>query len=120
LLRLQPARPGVRLGGTPVDVALAGGDAWVANAASGALQRVDLATGRVTSIRVGSSPIAVAADARDVYVVCRDARTLVRVDPRSGRVRSRIALPAEPAAIALDPTHVWIAAGDRDVIRVAR
>jgi DNA-binding beta-propeller fold protein YncE len=120
LLRVQPAQPRVPLGGTPVDVALAGGEAWVADAASGAIERVDLATGRVQRFGLGHSPVAIAADARDVYVLCQDDRTLVRVDPRSGSVRERLTLPDAPAAIALDPAHVWIAAGNRDVIRVDR
>jgi streptogramin lyase len=80
-----------------------------------------MATGRVvSSFVVGRSPIAIAADTRDVYVICRDDRSLVRVDPRSGRVRRRMPLPGEPSAIALDPAHVWIAAGNGDVIRVDR
>jgi streptogramin lyase len=121
LLRLQPPRPAIRLGGMPVDVALAGDDAWVADAAGRVVRKVDLTTGRPeAAIRVGGSPIAIAADARGVYVVCRDNRTLVRLDPLSGAVRERSSLPFAPAAVALDAAHVWIAAGQGDVIRVAR
>jgi YVTN family beta-propeller protein len=102
-------------------VALAGGDAWVADGSSTEVARVDVATGKVrATVSVGRSPIGIAADARDVYVICRDDRTLVRVDARTGQVQDRVTLPGDPTAIALDPAHVWVAAGNRDIIRVDR
>ena len=64
--------------------------------------------------------MAVAADARGLYVLCRGDRTLVRMDPAGGAVRSRVRLADAPTALALDPRHVWIAAGDHEVIRVDR
>ena len=122
LLRLRPAGAPLRLGGTPVDVAIAGNSAWVADAAAGTVRRVDLA-GRVPPgppIHVGHAPVAIAADTRAVYVLCRDDRTLVRIDPASGKVHEQLALRGQPAALALTPAHVWIAAGADEVIRVDR
>ena len=72
------------------------------------------------AVRVCASPIAVAADRAGVYAVCRGDRTLVRVDAGSGEVRERVRLAHTPTALALDPRHVWIAAGEREVIRVDR
>jgi DNA-binding beta-propeller fold protein YncE len=93
----------------------------VADAAAGTVRRVDLATGVPDApIPVGRAPVAIAADATAVYVLCRGDRTLVRIDPVSGKVRERLKLEDAPAALALDPRHVWIAAGQNEVIRVER
>ena len=126
LLRLwadtgRAAGPPVRLGGTPVDVALAGDRAWVADAGAGTVQRVDLVTGGVgRAVAVGPSTVAVAADQMGVYAVSRGDRTLVRLDAVTGEVRSRVPLDHAPTALALDARHVWIAAGEHEVIRVDR
>jgi DNA-binding beta-propeller fold protein YncE len=121
LLRLRPPGAAVKLGGTPVDVAIAGNSAWVTDPAAGTVRRVDLAGGVPgPPIRVGRAPVAIAADTRAVYVLCRGDRTLVRIDPASGKVREQVELRAQPAALALGPDHVWIAAGANEVIRVDR
>jgi DNA-binding beta-propeller fold protein YncE len=112
--------PPVTLGGTPVDVALAGDHAWVADARAGTVREVALDSGLVgPPVRVGRSPVAIAADAAGVYVLCRGDRTVVRLDT-TGSVRSRVRLAHAPTALALDPRHVWIAAGTNEVIRVDR
>jgi streptogramin lyase len=112
--------PPVQLGGQPVDVALAGDTAWVADHRAGSVREVILTSGLAgLPISVGRDPVAIAADGRDVYVVCRADRTLVRLSPE-GVVRSRRSLESAPTALALDPRHVWIAAGTDEVIRVDR
>ncbi len=112
--------PPVALGGAPVDVALAGDRAWVADARAGTVRDVALGSGLVgPPVHVGRSPVAIAADAAGVYVLCRGDRTLVRLDT-TGSVRSRVRLAHAPTALALDPRHVWIAAGTNEVIRVDR
>ena len=100
----------IRVGGTPVDVALAGDTAWVVDATGGRIVAVDL-NRRVAkkSIRVGRRPIAVATAGDDVYVLAAGDRRLVRV--HDGEVRSRTPLDAPPTAIAADADHVWVAAG---------
>jgi DNA-binding beta-propeller fold protein YncE len=116
--RRAQGRP-VQLGGHPVDVAITGGTAWVADL-GGTVRGVTLADGRAgPAVTVGRAPVAVAADSRDVYVLCRADRTLVRLSP-SGDVRSRVPLEHVPTALALDPRHVWIAAGTNELIRVDR
>jgi streptogramin lyase len=72
------------------------------------------------AIPVGRTPTAIAVDERGVYVICRGDRTLVQLDARTGAVRSRTPLAHSPTALALDPRHIWIAAGDHEVIRVDR
>jgi DNA-binding beta-propeller fold protein YncE len=111
----------IMLGGTPVDVALAGANAWVVDSAAGTLQRVDLAR-RVTAapVRVCAAPVAVAASGRDVYAACRADRELVRYDAVRSRVAHRARLAQPPTALAVDSQYVWIAAGAHEVIRVDR
>lgn len=115
------AAPPIRLGGAPVDVALVGEDAWVVDSAAGTVQAVNVELGVAAApVALCGSPVAVAADRADVYVLCRGDRTLVRLDPATGRVKERGRLAHSPTALALDPRHVWIAAGDHEVIRVDR
>jgi DNA-binding beta-propeller fold protein YncE len=116
----RPQGAAIDLGGEPVDVALTGDTAWVADARAGTVRAIDLNRGSGDApVDVGRSPAAIAADDRGVYVLCRGDRTLVHLD-LDGRVRDRIALPSSPTALALDARHVWIAAGTGDVIRVDR
>jgi DNA-binding beta-propeller fold protein YncE len=113
--------PPIRVGGVPVAVALAGDVAWVADAQGGAVARVDLRRGARAGapIPVGPRPVAIAADGDDVYVLCRGDRSLVYL--RDGDVRWRRAVGADPAALALDAHHVWVAgAGDDRVMRFDR
>jgi DNA-binding beta-propeller fold protein YncE len=104
----------VQIGGAPVDVALAGDTAWVADAAGGRI--VAVKDGAVTdSIAVGRRPVALATAGVDVYVLTADE--LVRV--RDGRVRSRRSVRG--AALAVDAEHVWVAAPSSDeVLRFER
>jgi hypothetical protein len=110
----RPVGAPLRIAGVPVDVALADGVAWVASA-RGTVAGVDLARGALTgpAIAVGGRPLAVAADGADIYVLTRDE--VVHVE--GGEVRARRRISGEPAAVALDARHVWIAdaAGDRVV-----
>ena len=60
----------VQIGGAPVDVALAGDTAWVADAAGGRIVAVDSPPGAIgRTIDVGRRPVAIAAAGEDVYVV---------------------------------------------------
>ena len=104
----------VHIGGAPVDVALAGDTAWVADAAGGRI--VAVKDGAVTdSVAVGRRPVALATAGADVYVLTADE--LVRV--RDGRVRSRRSVRA--AALAVDAEHVWVASPSSDeVLRFER
>ncbi|MDA0161741.1 hypothetical protein OM076_15820 [Solirubrobacter ginsenosidimutans] len=116
----RPQGAAIDLGGEPVDVALTGDVAWVADARAGTVRAVDLDSGSGDApVDVGRGPIAIAADEQGVYVLTRGDRTLVHLG-LDGRVRDRLTLPSSPTALALDPRHVWIAAGTNDVIRVDR
>ena len=100
----------VRVGGTPVDVALVGDAAWVADAAGARLVRVDLGSLRVThTLAIGRRPVALAAAGEDLYVLVAGDRELVKVS--DGVVQWRRGLPAAPTALAVDARHVWVGAG---------
>ena len=57
-----------------------------------------------------------AADGDDVYVLTRGDRTLVRIDGESGEVDARDPAGADPVALALDRTHVWVADGGEETV----
>jgi len=100
----------VRVGGTPVDVALAGDAAWVADAERARLVRVDLGSLRVThTLAIGRRPVALASAGDDLYVLVAGDRELVKVT--GGVVQWRRSLPAAPTALAVDARHVWVGAG---------
>jgi DNA-binding beta-propeller fold protein YncE len=110
----------ISVGGTPSDIALSGDRAWIADMRAGTVRVVALrprVPGPATAL--GCTPVAIAADRRGVYALCRDERTLVGLDA-AGTIRSRRRLPQSPTALALDSRHVWIAAGEHEVIRVDR
>lgn len=110
----------VRVGGTPVDVALEGDMAWVLDAAGRNVSRIDLRTGsRGPLVDVGAQPVALAADGDDVYVISAGERALLHL--HATRVESRTPLGEVPSALALDPEHVWVTdMGDDTVTRYDR
>ena len=96
--RAVPDGPPVLLGGAPVDVALDGDRAWVADAArrDGASRRAQLRARRPGRARRDALPVAIAADARGrLRPLPRrpDARAL---DASTGAVRSRMPLDPRP------------------------
>jgi streptogramin lyase len=118
--RREAGKP-ISVGGAPSDVALSGDRAWVADMQAGTVRVVALHAGIPgRAVASGCPPVAIAADRRGVYALCRGERTLVELDPAGGVVRARRRLSHSPTALALDPRHVWIAAGEREVIRVDR
>ncbi|MDA0137200.1 Vgb family protein [Solirubrobacter deserti] len=126
LVRLSAARrrvegPPIALGGAPVDVALDGEHAWAVDSAAGTLQRIDVDRGVADlPAPLCAAPLAVAAGRGEVFVLCRGDRALLHLDGLTGQLRRRTPLPAPPTALALDDRHVWIAAGEHEVIRVDR
>jgi hypothetical protein len=99
-----------RVGGTPVDAALVGDAAWVADAARDRLVRVDLGSLRVThTLAIGRRPVALASAGDDLYALLAGDRALVKVT--DGVVQWRRSLPATPTALAVDGEHVWVGAG---------
>jgi DNA-binding beta-propeller fold protein YncE len=112
----------IRVGGTPIAAAMDRGAAWIADTSRGTVQRIALEPGGGSAgvvsgrpISVGPGPVAVAARDGLVYVVCRD-RTLAVVDEDKGVVKRSVALGVDPAAVAVDGEHVWVAAAGRSAL----
>jgi hypothetical protein len=113
LARGLTARP-VRLGASPVAVAVGGGAVWVVvedSRGTARLWRLDDSTGKrldaYTIGRAGPDFGAVAVSRRAVYAAAGEH--VVRVD-LSGRGRVvRATLPGEAAAVAAGPDDVWVA-----------
>ena len=70
------------------------------------------------TVAVGRRPVALAAAGDDVYVLTAGDRAAARA---RRPVRSRRAVGAEPAALAVDAEHVWVASPSSDeVLRFER
>ena len=107
-----------RIAAEPVAVALDGDVAWVADLGRGTVTRVDARTGRPSSpaVLICSRPVALAADGDDVYALCARERELVQLDASDLQVTSRRPAGAQPVALAVDGTRVWVADGERDEV----
>jgi YVTN family beta-propeller protein len=137
--RIDPATNSVeatiRVGATgsgPADVAFGPGAVWVPVAVPGAMFAINPATNKVTArISLGGplrGPISVSATRGAVWVACcgesgaaasDEGGTLFRVDPRRKRVVAEIALPANPVAVAADPSAAWVATASGRVLQVS-
>jgi len=82
-----------------------GATLYVTGQRSGMLYAIDLASRAVRSVAVGSEPIGVVVspDGDTVYVACSQDDTVVAVATRHLTVTQRIAVPAEPWALAWSP-----------------
>jgi len=116
---------------------VAAGAVWVPNEADGTVTRIDPSTNRVVAtIRIGDPqrlvaagcgpdsvhsfmfdtllnrrcdlPSSLAGDARSVWAADNLGRGLARIDPATNRVVERIALNADPFAIALGYGSLWV------------
>jgi len=79
---------------------------YVSGERAGALFAIDVASSRIRSVKVGSEPIGVlvAADGSAVYVACAQDNLVVRVEPTTLEVTGRVAVAAEPWALAWSST----------------
>src|SRR5438094_929689 len=114
------ARPRSRLiqvgSSYPLQVALAGGAAWVAGVenrfVAGALSRVELASGHSSVVlRSRRGPVfAVAASGGRVWALVGPTShaRVVQIDAHSGRRIGLVHGASEPAAVAADRSGIWI------------
>jgi streptogramin lyase len=105
-----PSTDTVRVGGTPVAVAVAEGGVWVADNTRASVAQIDPATDEVASrTRVGDGPLALAAGEGAAWAASGDG-SISRIDPESGDART-VARVQDPRGIAAGAGSVWVTSG---------
>jgi class 3 adenylate cyclase/streptogramin lyase len=105
--RAQPVR-GWGVGAGPSAMALADGVLWVTSSGSGTITRIDLASGRTSSIgQGGAHPSAVLVDAGKAFIADRYANQLSFLIARDGALLDRF--DQHVSGLASSPTGVWAA-----------
>ncbi len=98
------------------------GSLWVPSCASGALERIDSKTLKVTAkLDIGaSSAMGIVAESSDsVWMLVDDKTTLARIDPDQNAVVAEIRLPADCRSLTFGETALWLACpSENKVIRV--
>ncbi len=93
---------------------------YVVDADAGALQRVDVASGAVTSTDLGGEPSRVARGGDRVYVTLRDQRAVISLRDQGGvlTVLDRVTVGAEPVGIVAreDGKAVYVALSTADQV----
>ena len=108
-LLLAPAHPVVDASGAytpavmPRGLALAGGTLYATGQRAGKLFAIDLATHAIRAVAVGSEPVGVIASGGALYVACAQDDVVTVVEPATLTVTARIAVAAEPWALATAP-----------------
>jgi hypothetical protein len=98
------------------------GSLWVPSCASGALERIDSKTLKVSAkLDIGaSSTTGIVAESSDsVWMLVDDKTTLARIDPDQNAVVAEIRLPAGCRSLTFGETALWLACpSENKVIRV--
>jgi YVTN family beta-propeller protein len=116
----------VPVGARPTAVAVGEDAVWVASADDGTVSRIDPDTQKVVkTIGIGAPAIDLAVERDDVWVATGTAGTIAHIDPRENAVTATVDLkgsdpflPNSVYAVAADGSAVWIAAGQRTVLRM--
>ena len=145
----RPVQAEFRTGRSVGPPLAAAGAVWVPNEADGTVTRIDPARNRVVAtIHIGDPrqlaaagcgpdsvhsfmfdtllnrrcdlPSALAGDARSVWAADNLGRGLARIDPATNRIVQRIALNADPFAIALGYGSLWVTSYFNDPHEVLR
>ncbi len=98
------------------------GSLWVPSCASGALERIDSKTLKVTAkLGIGaSSAMGIVAESSDsVWMLVDNKTTLARIDPDQNAVVAEIRLPADCRNLTFGETALWLACpSENKVIRI--
>ena len=127
VLRIDPRDGRVRRypfdGSEEARLAAGAGALWLTDPQSGAVTRIDAATGHATEVRpfgtTAARELSVAAAA--VWVSPDTGGRLARLDPATGRVEQRIRLPGvdEIADLDVGAATIWVTTGaDERVVRI--
>ncbi len=98
------------------------GSLWVPSCASGALERIDSKTLKVSAkLDIGASSAAgiVAESSDSIWMLVDDKTTLARIDPDQNAVVAEIRLPADCRNLTFGETALWLACpSENKVIRI--
>jgi hypothetical protein len=127
--RIDPSRATLvqqfQVGGSPTEVAVGGGAVWTANETDRTVTRVDVPSGRESSIAVGAHPDSIAIGADAVWAGCRIEGTVLRIDPQLLEVTQRVRVSkrgnsaSAPSGLAVGAGSVWTVFGALTLTRVA-
>lgn len=100
-------------------IAVAHGDAWVAEPRRGDVLHIDTSGGIVARIRVPGDPIRLAADATGVWVAIRHPQGAVwhahsavwRIDPKTNKRIAVVSVPPTARRVATGAGYVWATSG---------
>ena len=112
-------------GGSPTAVAVGDGAVWTANETDRTVSRIDLATGRETTISVGAHPDSIAVGAGGVWAGSRIEGTVLRIDPQlldvtqRTSVSTRGSISSSSSDLAIGAGSVWAATDGTTVSRIA-
>lgn len=85
--------------------------AWTANAGSGTVSVIDLASRKeITTVEVGGVPMgfALTPDEKNLFVATRSNNMVVQVDAVANKLKRKLGVPGEPARLAPSPDGRWI------------
>jgi DNA-binding beta-propeller fold protein YncE len=109
-----------RVGGDPLQLAIASGHVWVMNFVQGTLSRIDPSAEHATTFTVDGQTAAMTSDGRDVWVT-HDGNTLSRLDGATGQTVSSFRLASEPlfelrdaGFLAISGGYAWLTVPDLD------
>ncbi|HEY8546734.1 MAG TPA: Hsp70 family protein [Acidimicrobiales bacterium] len=113
--RIDPATSevvaSIEVPGQPAVMAVGAGGIWVGDG-EGTLSRIDPATDSATTLLTGQQNVAGVAvddDRGVVYATVHAGDQLLAVDPATGEVIDQVAVGANPDAVAVAPSGVWVA-----------
>lgn len=104
----RPARR-LTLGPSTLNLAFAGGDAWVSTLSPPSVLRLDPTDDSLVASVPVPDPSAVSAASEASVWVAGDGRSVYRLDPATNRVAARIRLGDAPGDLLAAPEAVWVA-----------
>jgi YVTN family beta-propeller protein len=101
-------------------ITLGGGSVWIADSITGAVRRIDPATGAViATIPLDAGPSAMVFGHGSVWVTNDKEDSVLRIRPSTNSVVRAISVGADPVALAVGADAVWVAnSGDGTLSRI--
>jgi ABC-type transport system substrate-binding protein/DNA-binding SARP family transcriptional activator len=90
-------------------IAFGDGSVWVANVVDDTVTRIDVGSGKETTIPLAGQPGGLAVGPQGVWVASQSTRQLLLIDPSSNQVTQAIAVGNQPAGVVVGSGAVWVA-----------